>query len=102
MQAKIIRTASCSKKSGKTGKNAPSVTGGQRAVTLCAGVIKQSKTENSCIFVISNNQSLISKILKAVGPLGVKFKFFSPLGFKIQSNFGMETGQMKLHTHTQL
>ena len=28
MQAKIIRTSSCSEKSGKTGKNAPSVTGG--------------------------------------------------------------------------
>ena len=39
MQAKIIRTSSCSEKSGKTGKNAPSVTGGQRAVTLCAGVL---------------------------------------------------------------
>ena len=40
MQAKIIRTSSCSEKSGKTGKNAQSVTGGQRAVTLCAGDIK--------------------------------------------------------------
>ena len=38
MQAKIIRTSSCSEKSGKTGKNGPSITGGQRAVTLCAGV----------------------------------------------------------------
>ena len=38
MQAKIIQTSSCSEKSGKTGKNALSVTGGQRAVTLCAGV----------------------------------------------------------------
>ena len=38
MQAKIIRSSSCSEKSGKTGKNAPSVTGGQRSVTLCAGV----------------------------------------------------------------
>ena len=38
IQAKIIRTSSCSEKSGKTGKNAPSVTGGQRAVTFCAGV----------------------------------------------------------------
>ena len=42
MQAKIIRTSSCSEKSGKTGKNAPSVTGGQRAVTLCAGVAHSS------------------------------------------------------------
>ena len=39
MQAKIIRTFSCSEKSGTTGKNALSVTGGQRAVTLCAGVV---------------------------------------------------------------
>ena len=48
--------------------------------------IKHSKTEIFCMFVISNNQSLISQILKVVGPLGEKFKFFSPLGFKIQSN----------------
>ena len=41
MQAKIIPTSSCSEKSGKTGKNAPSVTGGQRAVTFCAGVQKE-------------------------------------------------------------
>ena len=40
VQAKIIQTSSCSEKSGKTGKNAPSVTSGQRAVTLCAGVAK--------------------------------------------------------------
>ena len=38
MQAKIIRTSSCSEKSGKMGKIAPSETGGQRAVTLCADV----------------------------------------------------------------
>ena len=38
VQAKLIQTSSCSEKSGKTGKNAPSVTSGQRAVTLCAGV----------------------------------------------------------------
>ena len=38
MQGKIIQTSSCSEKSGKTDKNAPSVTGGQRAVTLHAGV----------------------------------------------------------------
>ena len=43
MQAKIIPTSSCSEKSGKTGKNAPSVTGGQRVVTLCAGVISSIK-----------------------------------------------------------
>ena len=41
MHAKIIRPSfgsSWSGKSGKTGKNAPSVTGGQRAVTLRTGV----------------------------------------------------------------
>ena len=47
MQAKIIPTSSCSEKSGKTGKNAPSVTGGQRAVTFCAGVIVKRIRRNS-------------------------------------------------------
>ena len=37
MRAKVIRVL-VSEKSGKTGKNAPSVTGGQRAVTLRVGV----------------------------------------------------------------
>ena len=45
MQAKIIPTSSCSEKSGKTGKNAPSVTGGQRAVTFCAGVGEGGNSE---------------------------------------------------------
>ena len=35
----------CSEKSGKTGKNAPSVTGGQRAVTLCASVAPEVVTK---------------------------------------------------------
>ena len=43
VQEKIIWTSSCLEKSGKTGKNAPSVTGGQRAVTLCAGVGERKK-----------------------------------------------------------
>ena len=45
MQAKIIRISSCSEKSGKTGKNAPSVTGGQRVVTFCAGVMLGDMTD---------------------------------------------------------
>ena len=40
-----------------------------------------------CIFVISNNKSFISQSLKAEGPLGGKFNFFSPSGFEIQSDF---------------
>ena len=46
VQAKIIRillVLLCLEKPGKTGKNALSVAGGQRAVTLCAGVIPLSK-----------------------------------------------------------
>ena len=39
---KSFRSSSCSEKSGKTGKNAPSVTGGKRAVTLCARVNLQT------------------------------------------------------------
>ena len=39
---KIIRILLVLGKFGKAGKNAPSVTGGQRAVTLCAGVGSQS------------------------------------------------------------
>ena len=49
------------------------------------------------IFVISNNQSFISQILRVVGPLGEKCEFFSPLGFKLQSNFDLETTKIKLH-----
>ena len=38
---KSFGSSSCSDKSGKTGKNAMSVTGGQRAVTLCADVVPE-------------------------------------------------------------
>ena len=47
--------------------------------------IQHSKLENFCIFVISNNKSLISQNLEVVGPLGRKFDFVSPSGFEIQS-----------------
>ena len=60
--------------------------------------ISNSKTENFCIFVIRNYQSFISQILKVVGPLGEKFEFFSPLGFKIQSSFDLETIKIKVHS----
>ena len=65
------------KKNEQTGKNAPSVTGGQRAVTLCAGVTQHSKTENVYIFAIANIQSFTSQIFGVVGP-------FSPLGFDVK------------------
>ena len=48
--------------------------------------------------MIGNNQSLISQILKVVGPLGERFEFFSRLGFKIQSNFDLETTEIKVHS----
>ena len=52
-----------------------------------------SKLEKFCIFVISNNKSFISQNLKVVVPFGGKFDFFSPLGFKIQSDFDYRTAK---------
>ena len=49
-------------------------------------------------FVISNNKSFISVNLKAVGPLGGKFDFFSPLGFEIQSEFDYRTSKIKFYS----
>ena len=49
-------------------------------------------------FVISNNQSFISQILKVAGPLEEKFEFFSLLGLKIQRNFDLETTKIKFHS----
>ena len=40
----------------------------------------------------------MSQILRVVGLLGEKFKFFSPLRFKVQSNFDLETTKIKLHS----
>ena len=60
--------------------------------------IHHNNSGNSYILVISNNQSFISQILKVVGPLGEKLEFFSPLGFKIKSNFDLETTKLKLHS----
>ena len=37
-------------------------------------------------FVISGKQSCVSQILKVVGLLGEKFKFFIPLGIKIEED----------------
>ena len=45
----------------------------------------------------SNYQSFIPQILRVVG-LGKKFEFFSPLGFKIQSNFDLQTTKVKLES----
>ena len=48
------------------------------------------------LFVISNKKSLIYQILKFVGPLRVKFHFFNPLGFEIQSDFDYKASEVKL------
>ena len=37
--------------------------------------------------MITCNQAFISQIYRAVSPLEVKFKFFSPLGFEAKSDF---------------
>ena len=42
--------------------------------------IQHRTAENFFIFMISNNESLIFQILKAVGPLGGNFLFFWSLG----------------------
>ena len=52
--------------------------------------------ENFYIFVIINNQSFISQILKVVGPLREKVELFSHLEFEIQSNLDLETTKIKL------
>ena len=49
--------------------------------------MQYSKPENFLIFVISNNESFISKNLRVKGPLGGKFEFFSLSGFDIQSDY---------------
>ena len=54
------------------------------------------KPENFFIFVISNNKSFVSQILKVVGPLGEKSDFFSLFGLKIRSDFDYETSKIKL------
>ena len=60
--------------------------------------IQHNKLENFCIFVISNNKSLISQNLKVVGPLGGKFDFFSPSGFEMQNDFDSRTSQIKFYS----
>ena len=44
-------------------------------------------------WVIIGNNSFITQNLKAVGPLGGKFDFFSPSGFEIQSDFDYRTSK---------
>ena len=47
----------------------------QNVIIFWLYLIQHSKLENFCIFVISNNKSLISQNLKVVSPLGRKFNF---------------------------
>ena len=67
---------------------------------LLAITLYPTQLENVCIFVISNNKSLISQNLKVVGPLGGKFDFdfFSPSGFEIQSYFDYRTSKFKFYS----
>ena len=48
--------------------------------------MQQSKPENLCMFVGSDNKSLIFPI-QVVGPLGGKFDVYSASEFEIQSDF---------------
>ena len=48
--------------------------------------------------VISNNQSLVSQILRVIDPLGEKFDFFSPLGFDTERDSDLETSEFKFHS----
>ena len=57
--------------------------------------MEQNKLGNFYIFVISDSQSIISQILKVVGPKGKKIIFFSPLGFEIQKNNDYQTSEFK-------
>ena len=41
--------------------------------------------------VYEENLSFISHILKVEGSLGENLEFFSPLGYKIESSFDLET-----------
>ena len=45
----------------------------------------QQNSGNFYMFVISNNQSFISQILRVVGPLGEKFKFSVPWDLKFKA-----------------
>ena len=58
----------------------------KRCPLLAILYMQNSKTGNFYTFVISNNQSLISQVLKVVDPLGEKFKIVSSFGFNIKRN----------------
>ena len=60
--------------------------------------IQQSKLENFCISVVSNNKSFFSQNLKVVGPLGGNSNFFSQSGFEIQSDFDCRTSKIKFYS----
>ena len=54
-------------------------------------ISNKAKLEIFYILLINRNQSFISRILKAVGPLEEKFDFFNPLG----SAFNRKTSRIK-------
>ena len=61
----------------------------------CNFISNIAKLEIFCMFVINKNKSLLSKNLKVVGSLGVKFDFFNPSGFEIQSDVDYRTSKIK-------
>ena len=49
-------------------------------------------------FKYIDTDTLINSLSSAVGPLGAKFDFFSPLGFESKRNFDYKTFQLKQHS----
>ena len=59
MDHSALCRSSWSEKSGKTGKNVPSVTGGQRAVSICTGVMSSCNCKNTMtLFLLLSNKAL--------------------------------------------
>ena len=54
------------------------------------------------MFMIGDKQSFISRILKVVGPLAEKFKFFIPLGIQIEKDLNYVNTRIKLQSFRAL
>ena len=54
------------------------------------------------IFVIRDEQSFNSELLKVPGLLGEKFKFFIPLGIQIEKDFNYINTRIKLQSFRAL
>ena len=59
--------------------------------------MQHNKTENFYIVLIDNKQRFVSKMLRAIYPLGEKFDLLSSLGFDIQRDSDTETSKIKLY-----